>query len=133
MTAGDLTHARWLISHFARDDEKRLVIAQSSRALVERRVRETLDDETQRDEFLDQILRLAHGAFVEGGEVELARSLVKLVLDHPVGRAQLDRSDAGKDWAKFAEKPSEASSVAPKEPPPPGTFSASSFVKKFRP
>lgn len=133
MNAGDLTHARWLISHFVRDDEKRLVIASGSQAAVERRVHELLDDEDQRDEFLDQILRLAHGAFVEGGEVELARSLVKLVLDHPVGRAQLDRSEAGKNWAKFAERPAGASSVAPKEPPPPGTLSAASFVKKFRP
>lgn len=132
MSDADLPHARSVIGLLVRDTDQHLVIPPHALPQVEQRFQEMLDDPEEREEFLDQVLRLAHGAFVESGEIELARSLVRLAISHPFGRARVEATSEGQTWAKFAESPG-PTAPPPHAPPPEGTLPASRFVeKKFR-
>lgn len=132
MTGGDLPHARWLINHITRDEQGHLVLAPESREAVEDRVHEILKNPDEKEQFLDELLRLAQGALTEGGEIELAKSLVGLVIDHPAAQARLERADAGKSWAKFAERPSVKTAPTPEDRAPEGSISVGAMLSRLK-
>lgn len=80
-SAGDLPHARWIISHLSRDPDGCLVISPDAVDIVRDRARRAIEDDSERDAFVDQVVGLAHGAWTRGGEIQFARSLVALLLE----------------------------------------------------
>lgn len=123
----ELVHARWVLQHLTRDEEGTLVVAAGSDLAIVA----YLEGQEDPSEAIDQILRLAHGAFTEGGAVELARQLVAVVLQCPAGRALLGQTEAGQSWARFAERPKTQMS-APDEPPPKGALKVGGLGIKIR-
>lgn len=132
MSEADLAHARSVIGLLVRDTDGRLAIPPHALPQVEQRFRAMLDDPEQQEAFLDQVLRLAHAVFVESHDVELARTLVRLAIQHPFGRARVEATQEGQSWSRFAEN-TPPTAPPPHAPPPEGTLPASRFVeRKFR-
>lgn len=98
----ELRHVRWLVGLLHRDEHGRLAIPAATLPQVELKVQEGLDDPQSGPELLDQLLRFAAGLTQQGEELDLARTLVSMVLAHPRGRAQLERGDS--PWSEFVEK-----------------------------
>lgn len=99
----DLRHVRWLGGLLERGEDGRLAIPATALPKVELAVQSGLDDPKTAPELLDQILRFASAVLQHRGEVELARSLVSMVLAHPVGRARLEHA-GDQSWTQFVEK-----------------------------
>jgi hypothetical protein len=111
---------RLLAGIATRDEDGRFAIPEAAIAGLEARIHELLGDPQRGPETLDEILRLANGALNDGGEVELARILVTIVLAHPLGRARLEQS-GGKDWSKFAVNVNDRRAPIHDVPPPEGS------------
>ncbi len=121
MAQPDLPHVRWIVGLLERQDDGRLVIPPHAYDRVEQAMRSRLDDPAQTEAVLDQILRFADGVANEGGQPDLARALVSMLLQHPAGRARLDRSPDA-DWAQFADKAADRRAPSHDEPAPDGTL-----------
>lgn len=127
--SADLAHARWVLQHVSRDESRALGLNPGADQVLLAYLEACAPEEQA--EALDQILRLAHGVFTEGGEVELARQLVAVLIRTPQGRAMLGESAAGAAWARFAERPG-AQLAAPNEPPPKGAIKVGGLGLKIR-
>lgn len=99
----DLRHVRWLVGLLQRGEDGRLTIPPTVLPQVELAVQSGLDDPKTAPELIDQLLRFASAIVQHRGEVELARTLVSMLLAHPVGRARLE-NPGGQGWTQFVEK-----------------------------
>jgi hypothetical protein len=99
----ELRHVRWLVGLLHRDENGRLAIPPHVLPQVEQAVQAGLDDPKTAPELLDQIVRFASAALQHRGEHELARTLVSMVLAHPLGRTRLERS-GDQSWTQFVVK-----------------------------
>ncbi len=127
----ELDHTRWLASQLTRDDENRMVVDEHRYAGAAKYIYDHIEPPETRDEFIAEVLRMAHGAFEQGGEVLLAQQLVKMLMLHPKGTAWLMRdhkSRASKILGTFEDSGSMSAPVIDKAAPA-GSIKLSSFLK----